>query len=132
LAQGALDEAIKYTKGRMVGKAPLSSMQCIRSELAQIYANIQACRWMTYRTAHLLADDQKAFQKEAAACKIAVQPLMSEAIATAFRMHGGYGYTKEYKIERLFRAQPGNVVISVSLEINKAMVGASLVHNKNS
>ena len=127
LAQAALDEAVAYARRRRAGKGTMASMQGIRFELAQIYANIQACRWMTYRTMHLLAEDSKAFQTEAAACKIAVQPLMSEAISAAFRLHGGYAYTKEHKIERLFRAQPGNVVISVSLEINKSIVGASLV-----
>jgi alkylation response protein AidB-like acyl-CoA dehydrogenase len=48
-------------------------------------------------------------------------------ISTTLRLHGAYGYTTDFKIERLYRAQPGNVVISVSLEINKAIVGASLV-----
>jgi alkylation response protein AidB-like acyl-CoA dehydrogenase len=127
LAQAALDEAVKYTKNRLVNGVPMANMQGVRSELAQIYANIQACRWLTYRTAHLLTENPSAFQKEAAACKVAVQPMMSDAISTAFRLHGGYGYTKDYKIERLYRAQPGNIVISVSLETNKAIVGSSLV-----
>jgi len=127
LAQAALDEAVGYTKGRKVRGKPMSDMQGIRFELAEMYAKIQACRWMIYRTAHLLESDVCRFEKEAAACKIVAQPLMSEVIATAIRLHGGYGYTKEYKIERLYRAQLGNVVISVSLEINKSIVGAALV-----
>ena len=127
LAQAALDEAVKYTKGRIVGGKPMSDMQGIRFELAELYAKIQACRWLTYRTAMLHETDDPGFQNEAAACKLFVQPVVNEIITTALRLHGAYGYTTDFKIERLFRAQQGNVVISVSLEINKAIVGASLV-----
>ena len=127
LAQAALDEAIKYTKNRIVGGKPMSDMQGIRFELADLHAKIQACRWLTYRTAMLHETDDPSFQTEAAACKLFVQPVVNEVIATAFRLHGAYGYTTDFKIERLFRAQQGNVVISVSLEINKAIVGATLV-----
>ena len=52
----------------------------------------------------------------------------SEVKSVVYYKHIGlYGYTKDFKVERLYRAQPGNVVISVSLEINKSIVGASLV-----
>jgi alkylation response protein AidB-like acyl-CoA dehydrogenase len=127
LAQAALDEAVKYAKNRIVSGKPMSDMQGIRFELADLHARIEACRWMTYRTAMLHEADDPSFQTEAAACKLFVQPVVTEIIASALRLHGAYGYTTDFKIERLYRAQPGNVVISVSLEINKAIVGASLV-----
>ena len=126
LAQAALDEAIAYTKNRIVREKPMSAMQGIRWELADMYTRIQACRWGVYRTALLYEQNSPNFQTEAAAAKIFVQPIVSGVIETALRLHGGYGYTKEFKIERLYRAQPGNVVISVSLEINKSIVGAWL------
>jgi alkylation response protein AidB-like acyl-CoA dehydrogenase len=119
MAQAALDEAVKYAKNRTVGTRPMSDMQGIRFELAEMYAKIEACRWMTYRTAMLHENDDPSFQNEAAACKLFVQPVVNDVITAALRLHGAYGYTKEFKIERLFRAQQGNVVISVSLEINK-------------
>jgi alkylation response protein AidB-like acyl-CoA dehydrogenase len=127
MAQAALDEAVKYAKSRVVGSRPMSDMQGIRFELADLYAKIEACRWLTYRTAMLHEVDDPGFQTEAAACKMFVQPVVNEVITTALRLHGAYGYTKEFKIERLFRAQQGNVVISVSLEINKSIVGSMLV-----
>ncbi|MDD5126752.1 MAG: acyl-CoA dehydrogenase family protein [Dehalococcoidales bacterium] len=127
MAQAALDEAVKYGKERIVRGKPMSDMQGIRWEYADMYAKIQACRWMTYRTAALLDTDPKAFQREAAACKIFVQPTCTQVILDALRLHGGYGITKEFKIERLYRSQPGNIVISVSLEINKSIVGSALV-----
>ena len=128
LAQAALDESIKYTKSRMVRGRPMSDMQGIRWELADMYSKIMGCRWYTYRTAMLYEQNDDHFSIEASACKIFVQPLMSDVIATALRLHGGYGYTKEFKVERLYRAQPANTVISVSLEINKSIVGSILVH----
>jgi len=127
LAQAALDEAIKYTKNRIIKGKPMSDMQGIRFELADMYAKIQASRWMVYRTAHLLEEGSQEFQREAAACKLIVQPQMSDVISTSLRLHGAYGYTKDFKIERIYRAQPGNIVISVSLEINKSFVAGSLL-----
>jgi alkylation response protein AidB-like acyl-CoA dehydrogenase len=127
LAQAALDEAVKYTKSRIVGCKPMSDMQGIRFELADLHGKIEACRWLTYRTEMLHETADPSFQTEAAACKLFVQPVVTDVINTALRLHGAYGYTTDFKIERLYRAQPGNVVISVSLEINKAIVGASLV-----
>ena len=127
LAQAALDEAVQYTKNRKAGKTTLSNMQSVRFDLADMYSKIEACRWMVYHGAHISKEDQSMFQREAAACKIFIQPLVSQVIETSFRLHGCYGYTKDFKIERLYRAQPGNIVISVGPEINKAIVGASLV-----
>ena len=126
MAQAALDEAVNYTQNRIIRGKPISSMQGIRWELADMYAKLQACRWYTYRTAALLDEDPRAFQREAASCKILVQPIVTDIINTSLRLHGGYGITKEFKVERLYRSQPGNIVISVSLEINKSIVGASL------
>ena len=105
----------------------MSDMQGIRWELAEMYSKIVSCRWYTYRTAMLCEQNDDHFQTEASACKILVQPLMDDVISTALRLHGGYGYTKEFKIERYYRAQPANTVISVSLEINKSIVGSVLV-----
>jgi len=74
LAQAALDEAVKYTKTRLANGKPVSDMQGIRFELADLHAKIQACRWLTYRAAMLHETDDPSFQTEAAACKLFVQP----------------------------------------------------------
>lgn len=126
-AQAALDEVINYASIRKVRGRSMSDMQGIRFELADLYAKIEGCRWLTYRTAMMREKHDPRFQIEAAACKIFIQPIINEVLATSLRLHGAYGYTKDMKVERLYRAQPGNVVISVSLEINKSIVGSSLV-----
>jgi len=127
MAQAALDEAVTYARNRISRGKPISAMQGIRWELADMYSRLQACRWYTYRTAALLDEDPGAFQVEAAACKNFVQPVVAQIILESLRLHGGYGITRDFKVERLYRSQPGNIVISVSLEINKSIVGANLV-----
>jgi len=126
LAQAALDEAIKYAKSRVVRGKPMSEMQGIRWMLAEMYAKIQASRWLTYRTAYLQDQEDPNWMTEAAATKMFVVPATMKAVEIARRIHGAYGYTREVKVERLYRAICGASAIAVSLEINKSIVGASL------
>ena len=127
IAQAALDEAIKYVKTRMSRRRPTSDMQGIRWMLADMQAKIEACRWLTYKTA--FEEDQKTpnWQTEAATAKLFVVPTALEIVESSKRLHGAYGYTKEFKIERLYRAIAGCTAIAVSLEINRSIVGSSLV-----
>ncbi len=127
IAQAGLDEAIKYTKLRMVRGKPMSAMQGIRWMLAEMQAKIEACRWLTYRTASLQDQESDNWQTEAATAKLFVVPAAMEVVEMSRRLHGAYGYTKEFKIERLYRAIAGFTAIAVSLEINRSIVGASLV-----
>ena len=127
IAQSALDEAIKYVKTRMSRGRPISDMQGIRWMLADMQAKIEACRWLTYKTA--FSEDQEApnWQTEAAVAKLFVVPTAMEIVEMSIRLHGAYGYTKEFKIEKLYRAIAGFASIAVSLEINRSIVGSSLV-----
>ncbi len=89
-------------------------------------AKIEACRWLTYKTA--FAEEQEApnWQTEAATSKLFVVPTAMEIVEMSRRLHGGYGYTREFKIERLYRAIAGCTAIAVSLEINRSIVGSAL------
>jgi alkylation response protein AidB-like acyl-CoA dehydrogenase len=127
MAQAALDEAIKFAKTRLNRGKPISDMQGIRWQFAEMYSKLQAARWLTYRAAYLKDTDNKDWMTEAAAAKIMVVPATLEIVETARRIHGAYGYTRELKIERLYRAIAGASAIAVSLEINKSIVGGSLV-----
>jgi alkylation response protein AidB-like acyl-CoA dehydrogenase len=127
IAQAALDEAIKYARTRLAGGKPISGLQGIRWMLADMYVKLQAARWLTYRTAWLQDSSDPDWMTEAAAAKVFVVPAALEIVETARRIHGGYGYTKEFKIERLYRAVAGASAIAVSLEINKSMIGSFLL-----
>jgi alkylation response protein AidB-like acyl-CoA dehydrogenase len=127
MAQAALDEAVKYCKERMVRGKPLSEMQGIQWMLGEIKAKLEACRWMTYRAAYLQEQDAPNWIVEAATAKLFVIPTSIELVESARRLHGAYGYSREFKVERLARAITGAATIATSLEINRSIVGASLV-----
>ena len=127
IAQAALDEAVTYAKSRMVREKPISGMQGIRWMLADMQAKIEAARWLTYRAAFLQDQGAAEWMTEAAAAKLFVVPATLEVTEMARRIHGAYGYTKEFKIERLYRAIAAGAAIATTLEINRSIVGASLV-----
>ncbi len=127
IAQAALEEAVKYVKTRMSRGKPVSAMQGIRWTLADMQAKLEACRWLTYKTAFAQDEQSPDWQTEAAAAKLFVVPAATEIVEMSRRLHGAYGYTKEFKIERLYRAIAGFSVIATSLEINKSIVGGALV-----
>ena len=127
IAQSALDEARKYAKSRIVKGKPMAKLLSIRSMLAEMYSRLQAARWLTYRTAFLKDSDAPGWMTEAAAAKLFVVPTVMEIVEMARQIHGAYGYTKEYKIERLSRAIAGASVIAVGLEINRSIVSAPLI-----
>jgi len=127
IAQAALDEGIQYTKSRMVRGKPISGMQGIRWMLAEMQAKTEAARWLTYRAAFLQDQEAADWMTDAAAAKLFVVPATMDVVDMSRRLHGGYGYTKDFKIERLYRAIAGATAIAVSLEINKSIVGTSLV-----
>lgn len=127
IAQAALDEAIKYAKSRMARGKPISAMQGVRWMLAEMQARIEAARWLTYRVAFLQDQESPDWMTEAAAVKLFVVPATLEVTEMARRIHGAYGYTKEFKIERLYRAIAGASGVATTLEINRSIVGASLV-----
>jgi alkylation response protein AidB-like acyl-CoA dehydrogenase len=126
IAQAALDEAIKYAKSRMVRGRPISGMQGIRWMLADMQAKIEAARWLTYRAAFLQDVASPDWMREAAAAKLFVVPAMIDVTEMSRRIHGAYGYTKEFKIERLCRAIAGATGIATTLEINKSILGSWL------
>lgn len=127
IAQAALDESIKYTNTRMSGGRPISGMQGIRWTLAEMQAKLEACRWLTYRTAFLQDQGAANWQTESATAKLFVAPTSMEVVDMSRQLHGAYGYTKETKVERLYRAIAGITAIAVSLEINRSIVGSSLI-----
>jgi butyryl-CoA dehydrogenase len=127
IAQAALNEAITYTKARTSRGKPVSAMQGIRWELAEMESKLEACRWLTYRTAFAEDRNEPDWQVRAASAKLFVVPAAMEIVETARRLHGAYGYTREAKIERLTRAVTGFPSIAVSLEINRSIIGGSLV-----
>lgn len=128
IAQAAIDEATTYIKSRTVRGKPISGMQGIRWQLADMQAKLEAARWLTYRAAFVQDQSAPSWMTEAAVAKLFVVPVAIEIVETARRIHGAYGYTREFKIERLSRAVAGAASVATSLEINRSIVGAAMLH----
>jgi short/branched chain acyl-CoA dehydrogenase len=102
LAQGALDEAISYAKERRAFGQPISSFQAIQAKIADLSAQIEAARLLTYRAA-MEKDHEKPFTLTAAQAKLITGRLAVRAAEEAVQIHGGYGYIEEYPVCRFYR-----------------------------
>lgn len=102
LAQGAMDECISYSKQRAQFGKPISSFQAIQWKLADMATEIDAARLLVYRAAWM-EEMGMPFSKEASMAKLFASEVAVKASVDAVQIHGGYGYTKEYPVERFFR-----------------------------
>ncbi len=102
LAQGALDEAISYAKERRAFGQPISKFQSIQAKIADLSAQIEAARLLTWRAA-LQKDAGASFTLTAAQAKLITGRLAVRATEEAVQIHGGYGYIEEYPVCRFYR-----------------------------
>jgi short-chain 2-methylacyl-CoA dehydrogenase len=102
LAQGALDEALAYAKERRAFGQPISKHQAIQIKLADLSAEIEAARLLTYKAA-LEKDRGEPFTLTAAQAKLKTGRLAVRATEEAVQIHGGYGYIEEYPVCRFYR-----------------------------
>lgn len=102
LAQAAFDEALKYAKGRQTFGKPIADHQAIQWMLAEAETNINAARLMVYQAAFTKAQG-KPFTKKAAMAKMFATEMAEKVCRDAIQIHGGYGYSSEYPVERIYR-----------------------------
>jgi short/branched chain acyl-CoA dehydrogenase len=102
LAQGALDEALKYAKERRAFGKPISKFQAIQGKLADISCELEAARLLTYKAAWL-KDQGRDFSLTAAQAKLKTGRLAVRATEEAVQRHGGYGFIEEYPVCRFYR-----------------------------
>jgi len=102
LAQGALDEALAYARERRAFGQPISRFQSIQAKLADLSAEIEAARLLTYKAAWL-KDETESFSLTAAQAKLKTGRLAVRATEEAVQIHGGYGYIEEYPVCRFYR-----------------------------
>ena len=102
LAQGALDEAIAYANDRKAFGQPIGKFQAIQAKIADISAQLEAARLLTYRCA-IQKDAGESFTLTAAQAKLITGRLAVRACEEAVQIHGGYGYIEEYPVCRFYR-----------------------------
>ncbi|WP_277587196.1 acyl-CoA dehydrogenase family protein [Psychrobacillus antarcticus] len=102
IAQAAFDRALRYSKERKQFGKTLSEFQITQFKLADMAMKIELARTMVHKAAWL-KDQGRAFGKEASMCKLYASEIAMEVADQAIQIHGGYGYMKEYEVERYMR-----------------------------
>jgi butyryl-CoA dehydrogenase/short/branched chain acyl-CoA dehydrogenase len=104
LAQGAFELALQYSREREQFGKPISEFQAVQFELAEMATRIEAARLLTYNAARL-RDVGSPFVKESAMAKLYASRAAEYVASKAIEIHGGYGFTREYPVEKYFRDQ---------------------------
>ncbi len=102
LAQGALDHAVKYTSERMQFGKTIASFQAVQHQLARAATDVHVARLLVYEAARL-RDARLPFLTEAAMCKLVSSEVAERVASLAVNLLGGYGFVKDYPVEKLFR-----------------------------
>lgn len=121
IAQGALDEAVKYAKEREQFGRPIGKFQAIQWMLAEMATKIAAARNLVLRAAYL-KDQGRPFSKESAMAKLYASRIAMEVANNALQIHGGYGYTKDYAVERFFREAKITEIYEGTSEVQRLVI----------
>ena len=103
IAQGALDEAVSYTKSRSPFGEPVSRYQLTRAMVADMAVKVESSRAVLYRAVELIESDPAKARAFASMAKLLCSDTAMEVTTQAVQLHGGYGYLKEYPVERMMR-----------------------------
>ncbi len=126
LAQGALDEAVKYAKERSQFGHPISDFQAVQFLIAGMQTKIDAARYLTYQAAGL-KDAGKPYSREASEAKLFASEMCLQCASDSLQIHGGYGYSKEYKIERLFRDAKVNQIFEGTSQVQHLVIARNIL-----
>lgn len=126
IAQGALDEAVKYTKERKQFGRSISSFQNSQFKIAELQTKIDAARLLTYRAA-CLKDSGASYTTEAAMAKLYASEIAMESTRESIQLLGGYGYTREYPVERMYRDAKITEIYEGTSEVQKMVIAGSLL-----
>ena len=126
IASGAYELALKYSKERKAFGKHLSEHQAIQFKLADMATKIDAARLMIWKAAYL-KDQNKDFVKAAAMAKLYASHIAQEVTSEAVQIHGGYGYVKEFHVERLMRDAKITQIYEGTTEIQKMVISRELL-----
>ena len=126
IAQRALELALRYSQERKAFGRPIAGHQAIQFKLADMATKIEAARLLTFKAARMKDAGQRS-DLEAGMAKLFASEIGKEVVEEAFRIHGGYGYSKEYEIERLYRDAPLLLIGEGTSEIQRMVIGKKLL-----
>jgi alkylation response protein AidB-like acyl-CoA dehydrogenase len=126
LGQRALELALRYSQERRTFGKPIAQHQAIQFKLADMGTKLEAARLLTIKAARM-KDAGERSDLEAGMAKLFASEAAKEIVEESLRIHGGYGYSKEYEIERLYRDAPLLLIGEGTSEIQKMVIGRTLL-----
>ncbi|MBS1515531.1 MAG: acyl-CoA dehydrogenase [Bacteroidetes bacterium] len=126
IAQASLEAATKYSKQRKAFDAPIANLQAIQFKLADMAVNVDAARLLILQAAKLKDDKQK-YIKEAAMAKLFASKVAVDCALEAIQIHGGYGYVREYLVERYLRDAKITEIYEGTSEIQRIVIARELL-----
>ncbi len=126
IAQGSLDASVNYAKARKAFGKPISDLQAIQFKLADMATDIEAARLLTYQAA-VLKENGQPFAKQAAMAKLWASKTAVKCALEAIQIHGGYGYVREYNVERYLRDAKITEIYEGTSEIQRIVISRTLL-----
>ncbi|HIB65373.1 MAG TPA: acyl-CoA dehydrogenase, partial [Phycisphaerales bacterium] len=126
IAQRALDEALNYSNQREQFKRPISRFQLVQEMLVNMAVGVESARLMMQRAA-VMRDRGRKFGKEASMAKLYASQVAVQNALDAIQIHGGYGYSKEYPVERLLRDAKITQIYEGTSEVQKLVIAKHLL-----
>jgi alkylation response protein AidB-like acyl-CoA dehydrogenase len=126
LAQRAMELALRYSQQRSAFGKPIAQHQAIQFKLADMATKVEAARLLTLKAARM-KDAGERSDLEAGMAKLFAAESAKEVVDESLRIHGGYGYSKEYEIERLYRDAPLLIIGEGTSEIQRMVIGRAML-----
>lgn len=130
IASGAYDLAVQYSHERKAFGKPINNHQAIAFKLADMAMGIEAGKMLVYRAAWL-KDNGKPFAQAAAMAKLFTSELAMKTTVEAVQVHGGYGYVKEYHVERLMRDAKITQIYEGTSEIHRMVISRNIIKGES-
>lgn len=125
IAQGAIDETVKYTKERKQFGKPIAAFQNTQFQMADLYTKVEAARLLV-RSAAFKKDAGIPYSVDAAMCKLFASETAMEVTTKAVQFHGGYGYTREYPVERMMRDAKITEIYEGTSEVQRMVIASKI------
>ncbi|MBC8416267.1 MAG: acyl-CoA dehydrogenase family protein [Candidatus Cloacimonetes bacterium] len=127
IAQGAYEEAARYSKERHQFGRPISSFQAVQFMLADMATQIEAARALVMATARMIDAGEKRYAKESAMCKVFASDMAMKVTTDAVQILGGYGYMKEYPVEKMMRDAKITQIYEGTNQIQRSVIASNLL-----
>jgi alkylation response protein AidB-like acyl-CoA dehydrogenase len=126
LGRGALEESIAYSKDRKAFGKPIGDFQALRWMMADMATELDAARLLVHRAA-MLCDQGRPYGSEAAMGKLYASEAACRAAANGVQIHGGYGFTREFLVERIYRDVKLCTIGEGTSEIQRLVIARELL-----